>query len=318
MSKIAGQIMSRKKGLGRGLGAIINDGTQSGKKNSVKEKAFTAGNSTETVANGISELAVERIQRNAWQPRTTFDEQALAELADSIRIHGVLQPLLVRKAGNDYELLAGERRLRAAGIAGLQQVPAIIMDVSDSQAAELALIENLQRENLDPLEEACGYRVLMDQFGLTQEDISRQVGRARATVANALRLLTLPQQIREWIKNKSVTPGHAKLLLGVNAEPEQMELARMVIKDALSVRQLENIIQRRKLPRKPRSSHSDLPAEHTSALNDRLQAHFGTAVRIHPSKTYANGKKGKGWIEIDYYSNEDLHRLLEVIGVSME
>ena len=317
MSKLAKQVTAtpRKKGLGRGLGAIINDGISA----TPPREPAAAADPVDPTAAVVRQIEVERIKANEWQPRSRFDEKALAELADSIRVHGILQPLLVRGKSDGYELLAGERRLRAAGIAGLTKVPVIIMEAGDNQAAELALIENLQRENLDALEEAHGYRVLMDRFGLTQEEIARQVGRARATVANALRLLTLPERIRNWLAEGSIAAGHAKLLLGIEIAAEQEDLARRVIKEALSVRQLENIIQRRKAaPRKARASQSDLPAAHIATLSDRLHAHFGTSVRIFPSKTYANGKKSRGRLEVDFHSNDELQRLLEIIGVSVD
>lgn len=317
MSKLAKQVTStpRKKGLGRGLGAIINDGVSA----AAKQQPTEASTPVDPTAAVVRQIEVERIKANEWQPRSHFDEAALAELADSIRVHGILQPLLVRGKPDGFELLAGERRLRAAGLAGLTRVPVIVMEAGDNQAAELALIENLQRENLDALEEAHGYRVLMDRFGLKQEEIARQVGRARATVANSLRLLTLPERIRKWLGEGSISAGHAKLLLSIEIAAEQEELAKRAIKEALSVRQLENIIQRRKVsPRKARASQCDLPAAYTATLSDRLHAHFGTSVRIFPSKTYANGKKSKGRLEVDFHSNDELQRLLEIIGVSVD
>jgi len=273
----------------------------------------------EPPAQGARKVPVERIRRNEYQPRHRFDEQALADLTESVRTHGVLQPLLVRPDGDAYELIAGERRLRAAGEAGLQEVPVIVMEAQDVDALELALIENLQREDLNVIEEAQGYRTLVNRFGLTQEQVAQRVGKGRPTVANALRILTLPEEVKELVSNGALSAGHAKVLTGLEIEKEQALLAKRVVDEGLSVRLLEKHVQRLKAPpRKPRASRSDLPPTHVSHLSDRLHRHFGTSVRLSPCKTYANGKKGKGSIEIDFYSNDDLTRILELIGLGDE
>jgi len=297
--------MAGKHGLGRGLGALIKDGVTRSPRENPSE--------------GILRVPLDTIQSSRWQPRHSFEEESLAELTQSIRERGILQPILVRRAGSGYELIAGERRLRAAHQAGLEEVPVIVLVAGDSDAMEMALIENLQRQDLSVLEEAAGYDVLRKQFELTQEQIAERVGKARASVTNSLRLLSLPEEIKELIRSGELTAGHAKLLTGLEIPDEQILYARRTVKEGLSVRNLERILQRaRRAPRKPRAVRAEMPEEHLAHLSDRLHAHLGTAVRLSPSRIFANGKKGKGTIEIDFYSNEDLHRLLELIGLSPE
>jgi ParB family chromosome partitioning protein len=218
-----------------------------------------------------------------------------------------------------FDLIAGERRLTAAREAGLKEVPAIVMEVTDQEALELALIENLQRENLNVIEEADGYRELATEFNLTQEEIAARVGKSRAAVANAMRLLSLPEEVRAMLADNRLSSGHAKVLLGLNREKDQLLMSRKVVEEGLSVRELERAVKRRKAaPKKPRVAKSDIPSNHVTYLSDQLHAHFGTSIRVNPCKTYANGKKGKGTIEIDFFSNEDLERILEIIGLSSD
>lgn len=292
----------KKKGLGRGLGALIKD----------DPIALAAAGS------GASQrIPPDLIQANRWQPRHSFDKDALAELTQSVREHGVLQPLLVRRLDEGYELIAGERRLRAARDAGLEEVPVILIQAGDAESLELALIENLQREDLNVIDEADGYRTLAANFGLTQEQISHRVGKGRATIANALRILNLPVSVRKLVADGKLSAGHAKALLSLDIPDEQEAYARVAAAEGLSVRELERRVEKTKsTPRKPRVSRSDIPKDHIGYLSDRLHGLFGTSVRIHPSKTYANGKKGKGSIEIDFYSNEELDRILDVLGMS--
>jgi ParB family chromosome partitioning protein len=293
--------MAAKKGLGRGLGALIKD--------------ETPADTPLPQEDGIKKVPITSITRNRRQPRHTFDESALEDLTASVKEHGVLQPLLVRPDGDAYELIAGERRLRASTAAGLKKVPVIVMNATDGDSLELALIENLQRENLNVVEEAEGYRELAVEFNLTQDEIADRVGKARATVTNALRLLTLPDEVRAMLADERLTRGHAKALLGLEIEKEQVLVARRAVQEGLSVRNLEKLIQRTKAaPRKPRAAKPDLPSSHVSYLSDQLHAHFGTSVRITPCRTFANGKKGKGSIEIDFFSNDDLDRVLAMMG----
>jgi ParB family transcriptional regulator, chromosome partitioning protein len=293
---------AKKMGLGRGLGALIKD---------------AAAAETKEERSGAARIPLASIRRSPWQPRHHFEEVALAELVQSVKEKGVLQPLLVRHADGGFELIAGERRLRAAQEAGLADVPVIVMDVTDREALELALVENLQRDDLNLIEEAEGYRALADKFQLTQEDIARRVGRARPTVANALRLLDLPDGVKRAVAEGLVTPGHAKALLGLEIPREQELLAARVVAEGLSVRTLERIVGRlRRGPRKARAEKTDIPAEHVKYLLNELHQRLGTNVRITPSRTLANGKKVKGSIEIDYYSSDDLDRILVILGLS--
>ena len=298
----------KRKGLGRGLGALIQD-TQTN----------AAPEASEADANHVLHVAVDSVRANRWQPRHAFGEEELEELTASIRRRGILQPLLVRRSGDGYELIAGERRLRAARQAGLTEVPVLVTETGDEGALEIALIENLQREDLNIVDEAEGYRVLGEKFGLTQEQIAERVGKGRASIANALRLLGLPQEVKALLSSDRLSAGHAKVLSGLEMAEEQLQFARMAVAENLSVRNLEDRIQKAHRPRrKPRTQRSDLPADHVSYLSDRLHSHFGTRVRLVPCKTYANGKKGKGSIEIDFYSNEELDRLLSLLGLNEE
>jgi len=298
--------MATQRGLGRGLGALINDG--------IKMDVVEGGHI------GVKRVPITDIRRNSLQPRQTFDEETLRELTASIIERGILQPLLVRKAeGDQFELIAGERRLRAATQAGLADVPVIVIEAADHDSLELALIENLQRENLNMIEEAEGYQVLSEKYDLTQEQIAAKVGKSRPSVANALRLLDLPAEVRTLVAEQQLSPGHAKVLSGLEMASEQILFAKRAVLENLSVRNLEKLIEREDRPaRRPRSSHNDIPSSHLSYLYDKLHGHFGTSVRLSSCRTYANGKKGKGIITIDFYSNEDLTRLLDLLGIETE
>lgn len=301
--------MVAKKGLGRGLGALIKD-------ESPVQAESSASPSPQTGALAVS---ITSITRNRQQPRQTFAEEALADLTASIREHGVLQPLLVRPSAEGYELIAGERRLRAAAAAGLHTVPVVVMETTDIGSLEIALIENLQRENLNPIEEAEGYRELADGFSLTQEEIATRVGKARASVANAMRLLSLPDEVRAMLADSRLSAGHAKALMALEIPQEQILTARRVVEEGLSVRVLEKLIKRAtSSPLRPRAAKSDLPAAHIRYLSEKLHSHFGTSIRIQPCKTFSNGKKGKGCIEIDFFSNDDLDRVLTLLGLEHE
>lgn len=300
--------MATKHGLGRGLGALLRDGI-----------AADAAPAERKPGPGVTTLPADQIRANPHQPRQDFEETALAELAASIREHGVLQPLIVRGTGNGFELIAGERRLRAARKAELAEVPVVVVNAGDQQAVELALVENVQREDLNVLEEAEAYQALMDRFSLTQEQVAERVGKPRASVANALRLLRLPDPVKAMVRDGRLSAGHAKLIGGLDIEAEQVQMAERAVKEALSVRALEKLIAgSRRAPRKPRAFRADIPAGHLSYLSDRLHAHFGTSVRLQPCKTLANGKKVPGTIEISYFSNDDLDRILSVLGVTEE
>ena len=299
--------MAGKHGLGRGLSALIRETP------AMPEGPAAASDPKD----GVQRVDVTRIKPSPWQPRRHFDRAALEELSQSIRTHGVLEPLIVRRVDDSYELIAGERRWRAAGEAGLTQVPVLVVEATDNQALELALIENLQREDLNAIEEAEGYRALGDKFGLTQDEIAQRVNKARASVANALRLLSLPDEVRKFVAEGLLSSGHAKVLLGLAIAEEQCKLAERVIKDGLSVRDLERVVEHlKRVPRKKRESHDDMPPSHVTYLMDRLHQHFGTAVHIEPCRTLGNGRKAKGQLVIDFFSNDDLDRILELLGMA--
>lgn len=293
---------AKPTGLGRGLGALIRD---------------TSVPPAETGGAPASRIPVRSIRPSPWQPRRQFDAESLAELVASVRERGVLQPLLVRRVGDGYELIAGERRFRAAQESGLADVPAIVMDVSDREALEIALVENLQRSDLNLIEEAEGYRALAEKFAMTQDDIARRVGKARPTIANALRLLDLPDSVKRLVAERRLSPGHAKALLGIEIPREREWIAERVVKEGLSVRALERLVQRLGRPaKKRRAERSDIPEDHLKFLLDQLHQKLGTQVRILPTRTLANGKKTRGRLEIDFYSSDDLDRILVILGLA--
>lgn len=305
----------KRQAMGRGLDALIKDGTTAKKAATTKKAPAKAVAKLAPDAGGVREVPVAKIVASPWQPRTMFDSEALAELVDSIKVHGVLQPLLVRKVGSKFELIAGERRLRASQAALLPKVPVIVVEASDEKALEIALIENLQREDLNPIEEAEGYALLQKKFNLTQEKIAERVGKARASVANALRLLELSDGIRKYVAEGLLSVGHAKVLLSLDGEKERSVLARKAIKDGLSVRALEKLVKKLTTPpKKTRAEKSDLPGDYLQTLTDELHQFLGTSVRVSPSKTLTNGRKVKGSLEIDFHDNDELDRLLTIMG----
>jgi len=290
-----------KTGLGKGLGALI--GTR------VVSPPRTA--TTETSSEQIHQIRLSSIFPSPLQPRKNFAPEALQELVDSIRQHGIIQPLIVRRVDGRHELIAGERRWRAAQELGLGEVPVIIRTASNLEVLELSLIENLQRTDLNPIEEAQGYARLAEEFGMKQEEIAQKVGRSRAAVANAIRLLDLDPQIQTWVEKDLLSVGHAKVLLGVKAAEEQLKLAETVLRRNSSVRQTERLVARHLGGWKKRRQTTQIPV--TSAtiadLQDRLRQHLGTNVAIH------HGPK-RGRIEIEYYGDDDLERILSIVGLN--
>ncbi len=303
--------MAVKRGLGRGLNALFKDGPVTSQPTPTPAAA---------AAPSVLQIALDQISDNPFQPRQKIAPEALAGLVQSIRTHGVLEPLLVRRVGDQFELIAGERRLRAAQQAGLSTVPALLKEaVSDKEALELALIENLQREDLNAIEEAQGYQQLAEKFALNQDQIAARVGKARTTVTNALRLLSLPAEIKQLVAEGKLSGGHARALLGVVIDEEKIIMARRAILEGWSVRLLERAVARlSRVPRKPRAARVDIPASHLQFISDKLHRHFGTSVRIFPPKTLANGKQVKGALEIDFYTSDDLSRILELLGLADE
>ena len=250
------------------------------------------------------------------QPRKGFDDASLNELAESIRENGIMQPLVVRPREGGYELIAGERRWRASQMAGLATVPIVIRDVDDRTALELALVENLQRENLDPIEEAKGYAQLMDQFDLTQEEIATKVGKNRATVANTLRLIKLPAEVQAYVRNGLFSSGHAKAILGLKNAKDQIAAAKRVIKKELSVRQAEELVAALgqaapdKTKRGSASKRSATDA-HILDLESKMRERLGTKVSL-------RYRKGKGSVDIKFFNDEDLQRILDAFGIRVD
>jgi ParB family chromosome partitioning protein len=257
----------------------------------------------------VARLPLDLISRDESQPRRVFDDQKLQELTDSIRAQGVLQPILVRRDGEGYRIIAGERRWRAAQRAGLDQIPALIREAGAAEAFELALVENLQRADLNPIEEAEGYRRLVEEFGLTQEQVSERVGKERSSVANALRLLTLPDEVKEMLAAGSLNMGHARALLGVPRLPEMVELAERVVALQLSVRETERLVKHRRSGSAAGGSKARASTERSSAAQavaEELQRKLGTKVRL-------IDRQGQGTLEIDFFSYEDLDRILGLL-----
>lgn len=279
--------VKKKSGLGKGLDAIF------------------AENDMED-ANATVALKISEIEPNRCQPRKDFNEEALAELADSIAQHGVLQPLLVRPLlGGGYQIVAGERRWRAARMAGVSEVPVVIREMSDHEVMELALIENLQREDLSPLEEAQGYQSLIDQYGMTQEEISRTVGKSRPAVANALRLLHLPEDLQEMVSTGALSAGHARTLLRFPGEEGMRTAAKLVVETGMSVRELEKLADKAngKEEKKPRkSSRIHYFDEVELALHEHLQR-----------KVHVSGTKKRGTLQIEFYGEDDLSDLIKLL-----
>lgn len=318
-----------KPGLGRGLGALIS--TPSIQKPTphpaVAPSAAPLAEAAPAPAAGsqqvVFEVPVAEISRSPWQPRQTFDEEALRELADSIKANGVIQPLICRKNGEGrYELIAGERRLRASIEARLAKVPVILVEAENRRAAEMAIIENIQRQDLNVIEEAEGYRTLAETFSLTQQDVADRVGKARASVANALRLLELPDEVKQLIGSGLLSTGHAKVLLGLTDATEQTILGRKCVTEDLTVRTLEKLIHRRRAEAAGddarKTGKPDLPESYVRDLADRLHKHFATAIRLTPGVTHANGRHTKGVLEIDFYDNDDLDRILSLLGITLD
>jgi ParB family transcriptional regulator, chromosome partitioning protein len=309
-----------KPALGRGLGALLGGVAPAPKEASapavkIAETEIPARESD--TRERVERVALQRIKPCAMQPRKAFPEESLQELADSIKAQGIVQPLIVRASGDGYELIAGERRWRAAQRIGLTEVPVLVREADDRELLELALIENLQRENLNPLEEALGYAQLIDQFKLKQEEVGVKVGKSRAAVANALRLLKLPPAVQEYIRSGRLSVGHAKVLMGLGGAEEQIMGAERVLRDNLSVRQTEELVGR--WQHRPVAEPGNVPASgrigerdpHVADLENRLKQRLSTKVSL-------RYRQGRGSIEIRFFTDEDLDRVLEALGVKVD
>lgn len=279
----------KQRGLGRGLGALLTDYSEN------------------DAAQAVTTLPLQRIEPNPNQPRKRFDEVELQALADSIAQHGLLQPLAVRDMGNGYyQIIAGERRWRACRLAGLSEVPVTVVEADDRTVMELALVENLQREDLNPMEEAEGYRVLLEEYGLTQEQAAQQVGKSRSAVANALRLLTLSDEVRALVENGELTAGHARALLTLPNGRLQKAAAQKILALRLSVRQAESMCKRMAAEEKPKEEPEPLAVDYVAECEKHLTRRLGRRVHI------VNGKR-KGRVELDFYGDDDLQKLYEAL-----
>ena len=266
------------------------------------------------------ELRIMEIERSPYQPRREFKETELLELADSLKNNGLVQPPTVRKnSAGRYELISGERRLRAAQLAGWTKIRVTLVEADDQTAAIMTTTENLQREDLNPIEEAVSYKTLQDRFNLTQQDVADKVGKGRATVANAVRLLELPEEVKTLLQSKLLSVGHAKVLLSVDGEKERILLARDCVNDQLTVRALEKKIARLNtpVPEKVRGV-PDIPEGYLRSLTDKLKKHLGCAVRLTSGVTHANGRHTKGVMEIDFYDNDNLDRIIAMMGLQVD
>ncbi|MBZ5699915.1 MAG: ParB/RepB/Spo0J family partition protein [Acidobacteriia bacterium] len=294
-----------RNALGRGLGALIRDAEAVPQAPPVTAAAATAAVPALAVAGGPFQADIDLLDPSPYQPRTRFAEAALEELAQSIRSSGIIQPLVVRKVGARYQLIAGERRWRAAQRAELLRVPVVLREVSDEQALELTLVENIQREDLNPIEQARAFQRLMDQFHLTQEEVASRTGKDRATVANSVRLLALNEMFLEWIEEGKMTAGHGRALLAIENQKLRFELAQKASRGGLTVRQLERMATRRA---RGRAQHGQIEVHdpNRQAALDELQKHIGTRVSLHmPTKGHA------GELILEFYDEEQLNGLYE-------
>jgi len=282
--------VKKKSGLGKGLDAIF------------------AENDTETGLSSTIMLRLDEIEPNRAQPRKEFSEEALTELADSIAQHGIIQPLLVRPLmGGGYQIVAGERRWRASRRAGLSEIPVVVKELTDNQVMELALIENLQREDLTPIEEALGYQTLIDSYGFTQESVAKSMGKSRPAITNSLRLLQLPHEVLEFLKNGVISAGHARALLALNDEKSMVRLAKKIEKDALSVREMERLV---KLAIKQK------PENIAIRIKSKMQYYQEVELALHDylgRKVTVEGTKKRGVLQIEFYGEEDLAELIKTI-----
>ena len=311
----------KKHGLGRGLDSLIPSAAQSAPAASaVAPKSTPAAAPAAAVPGAPLEIKILEIARSPYQPRREFKEEELAELAESLRNNGLVQPPTVRRnADGRYELIAGERRLRAAQLAGWEKIRVTLVEADDQTAAVMTTTENLQREDLNPIEEAVSYKTLQDTFNLTQQEVAEKVGKGRATVANATRLLELPDEVKALVQNRLLSVGHAKVLLSLDSEKDRILLARDCVNDQLTVRALEKRIARlvQPVPEKPRGT-PDIPDGYVRTLVDRLKKHLGCAVRLTSGVTHANGKHTKGVLEIDFFDNDELDRVIAMMGLKVD
>lgn len=294
----------KKSGLGKGLDSLIKD-------NSSAKKTAAANTSSENKAeemkSGEQMMKINMVEPNRDQPRKKFEEDALLELADSIKQFGVLQPLLVRKKKDYYEIIAGERRWRAAKMAGVKEVPVIIKDYTEQEIVEIGLIENIQRENLNPIEEAMAFKKLLEEFNLKQDEVAERVSKSRTAVTNSMRLLKLDERVQEMIVDDMISTGHARALLAIDDKEQQYDLANKIFDEKLSVRETEKLVKEIKNPKKPKMKKKVENEFVYTDLENRMKEVMGTKVNI------SSKGNGKGKIEIEYYSDDELERMFEMI-----
>lgn len=279
--------MSKKYGLGKGLGALIPDET--------------------TQEESIMKIDINLIKANNEQPRKNFDEEKIIQLSESIKQHGIIQPLVLKKEGKFYTIIAGERRWRAAKSIGLKEIPVVILDLNDKEVLEVSLIENIQREDLNPIEEAVAYKKLINDFSLTQEEVSKKIGKSRTAIANCMRLLNLDSRVQEYLIDGVISEGHGRALLSIEDKETQYKLAQTIIDESLSVRQIEGLIRSisKKKPEKNNKTEKESNPYYLDVQN-KLESLFNTKVIIN-----SNGNKGK--IQIEYYSEEELQRIMDIL-----
>ena len=294
----------KKKGLGKGLDSLIPDnrGTKTVESESQPKSEPESENNS-----GEQMMKINIVEPNREQPRKKFEEDGLLELADSIRQFGILQPLLVRKRKDYYEIIAGERRWRAAKIAGLKEIPVIIKDYTEQEIVEIGLIENIQRENLNPIEEAMAFKRLLEEFNLKQDEVAERVSKSRAAVTNSMRLLKLNENVQQMIIDDMITTGHARALLAIDDKEQQYILANKIFDEKLSVRETEKLIKDIKNPKKSKEKKTVENAFIFKSFEDKMKEVIGTKVSI------ASKGNGKGKIEIEYYSDKELERVFEMI-----
>ena len=312
-----------KPALGRGLGALLGGTMSPAQSPSAPPVPSVVPAPVDVAApdlrDRVQHVPLNRVRASSLQPRKDFSKESLQELADSIREQGIVQPLIVRERNGDFELIAGERRLRASQLLNLAEVPVIVREADDRTVLELALIENLQRENLNAIEEALGYNQLAEQFHLTQEEIAAKVGKSRTAVANATRLLRLPEAVRNYVREGRLSVGHAKVILSLPEEKSQKDAAERAIKDGLNVRQTEGMIAKLQArgDRSPATAESTAAAStpagdpHISRLEDKLREKLGTKVQL-------RYHQGKGLVEISFYSDAELEGVLQTLGISVD
>lgn len=295
-----------KKVLGRGLEALIPQSQQAAGSDQPPPTETT------TASTGAMVLALEDIATNPHQPRSTLDKEKLQELSESIKADGVLQPVVVRRRGDGYELIMGERRFQAARLAGVQQIPVVVKDdVRDVDSLRLALVENIQRENLNAIEVGRAYRQLVAEFGLSQGDVARLVGRDRSSVANAIRLLNLPEEVQEMVANDQISGGHARALLAMPSQKEQLSMARKIVETGMSVRELETAVGLTRPNKKKRTREQKEKPAYLADLENSFGSHLGTRVSI------SEKRSGKGRITVEFYSHEEFERLASLMHLPL-